>query len=215
MIPYRITMIAKEGWLPVLVCIVAGVILQAVSGWKIALGAWLLVAFLMYFFRDPPRKIPPSPLALVAPVDGRVVSIRRGKGPYLERQVVAIKIKGNLTGAYTVRSPNEGKVQEQWFKNPPNTTDLVSEQDRSVLQFAQWVRTDEGDDVVVVLKPRFRVNKSRCYVHSGERIGQGQRCTFIPFGVNAELFVPEKSQVKVKEGDTVLAGESVVAALVR
>ncbi len=198
-----------------MVCLVIGVILHAVYGWKVALGIWLMAALLMFFFRDPPRKVPASPLALVAPVDGRIESIRRGKGPYLERQTIAIKIKANLTGVYTVRSPNEGKVQEQWFKNPPNVTDLVSEEDRSVLQFAQWVQTDEGDDVVIVLKPRFRVSKSRCYVHSGERIGQGQRCTFIPFGVNAELFVPEKSHVAVKEGDAVRAGESVVATLVR
>ena len=215
MIPYRFTIIAKEGWPPIIICIVFALILQYVFGWLFASVIWLLVVVLMFLFRDPPRKVPPSPLALVAPVDGKVIAVRKGSGPYLERETIAIKIRASATGVYTVRSPNEGKVLEQWFSNPPNVSDLVSEKDRMDLQFAQWVKTDEGDDIVVVLKPRVRIGKSRCYVHSGERIGQGQRCTFVPFGANTEMFIPDRSHLEVKEGDIVRAGETVVATLAR
>ena len=215
MIPYRITMIAKEGWPFIAICIVVASALHYLFGWLVAGAVWILVFILMILFRDPPRRVPPSPLALVSPVDGTVVAVRQGTGPYLDRQVTAIKIRAHATGVYSVRSPNEGKIVEQWFSNPPKVSDLISEKDRSARQFAQWSRTDEGDDIVIVLKPRVRVGKSRCYVHSGERVGQGQRCTFVPFGANAELFMPVKTHIEVKEGDVVRAGETVVATLVR
>lgn len=214
MIAYRYTIIAKEGWLPVAIVLTLAILLQVELGWRASLAAWVLVAILALVYRDPRRKVPVSPLGIVAPVDGVVIAVLEGTGPYLERQVIAISIKANSTGVYSVRSPTEGKVVEQWFGSPPHDSELVNHPNKRLQLFAQWIKTDEDDDIVFALKPKLSVGKYRCYVNSGERIGQGQRCCFVVFGANAEVFIPIKSNLEVKKGDRVKAGESILATLI-
>ena len=59
------------------------------------------------------------------------------------------------------------------------------------------------------------VPKPHCYAHSGERIGQGQRCGFFRFGTQVDVLVPESSRIDVKVADKVLAGTGIIATLVR
>ena len=214
MIAYRYTIIAREGWIPVAIGLTVAILLQMDLGWHASFGVWILVAGMAYVYRDPPRKVPASPLGIVAPVDGVVIAVREGTGPYLQRQTIAISIKANATGVYSVRSPTEGKVVEQWFGLPPNDSELISGRNRRYRQFAQWIKTDEDDDIVFALKPKVPVGKYRCYVNSGERIGQGQRCCFVVFGADTEVLIPIKSNLEVKQGDIVKAGESILATLI-
>jgi len=214
MIAYRYTVIAKEGWLPVAIVLTLAILLQVEVGWHASFVGWALVAILAFVYRDPRRKVPASPLGIVAPVDGVVIAVREGTGPYLERQVIAITIKAKFTGVFSVRSPTEGKVVEQWFGSPPYDSELVNHPNKRVRQFAQWIKTDEDDDIVFALKPKVSIGKYRCYVNSGERIGQGQRCCFVVFGANTDVFIPIKSNLEVKKGDRVKAGESILATLI-
>jgi len=214
MIAYRYTIIAKEGWLPVTIVMTGAILLQMEVGWKAALGVWVLAALMLYLYRDPPRKVPSSPLGIVSPIDGVVVAVRQGAGPYLERQAIAITIKATSSGVFSIRSPTEGKVMEQWCGLPPNDSELVSDTDKAQRQFSQWVKTDEDDDVVFVLKPKLRIGKFRCSVTSGGRIGQGQRFSFLLFGADTDVLIPETSHLSVKAGDRVRAGETIIASLV-
>jgi len=214
MIAYRYTIIAKEGWLPIAIGLTAAILLQMEFGWYAGSGVWVLVAVMAFVYRDPPRKVPASPLGIVAPVDGVVIAVREGTGPYLKRQTIAVSIKANSTGVYSVRSPTEGKVVEQWFGLPPNDSELISVHNKHHRQFAQWIKTDEDDDIVFALRTKVPVGKYRCYVNSGERIGQGQRCCFVVFGADAEVLIPIKSNLAVKQGDIVKAGESILATLI-
>ena len=53
--------------------------------------------------------------------------------------------------------------------------------------------------------------RPHCYVQSGERIGQGQRCGFMSFGARLEVYVPTNSRIDIEVGERVRAGESVIA----
>jgi len=126
-----------------------------------------------------------------------------------------IVLQSTLGSVFTIRSPMEGKVHQQWFGTLPDTSDEGIYAAAHIPAVAQWVQSDEGDDVVTALTPRIGKNGARCHVSSGERIGQGQRCAFIPFGVNAETFISLKSRIDVKAGDYVKAGTSVLATIIR
>ncbi|MCI0504974.1 MAG: phosphatidylserine decarboxylase [Gammaproteobacteria bacterium] len=216
MINYERPIIARQALLPLAALILVASIVQNRFGWQIAAGFWLVTLLLAYLYRDPRRRVPPLPLGIVAPIDGKVVSVIEQRDPYLARDAVCINMRGRLLGAFGIRSAMEGKVNDQWFGSlPDNNEDHSIYKKSGIPAFAQWTQSDEGDDIVTTLTPRFFGKDVNYTVHSGERTGQGKRCGFAPFGVNAEIFVPAGCRIEVRPGDRIQAGASVIATLVR
>ncbi|MEK7321912.1 MAG: phosphatidylserine decarboxylase, partial [Pseudomonadota bacterium] len=81
-------------------------------------------------------------------------------------------------------------------------------------RYAMRVRTDENDEVVLVLRGAMISTRFVSLVRSGGRIGQGQRCGLLRFGGLVEVYVPVVSRVKVAAGATVRAGSDIIASLV-
>ncbi len=201
---YRYPLIAREGWLLILAVVLIAGVLHYGQHNPLEWPFWGLALGFVFLFRDPPRKVPPLPLAIVSPADGRVVSVEKVRDPYLDREAVNITLEMSFLDIYSIRSPMEGKVQQQWYPHAgvePNTG-----------CYAQWVQSDEKDDVVLAVSGH-GIRRPRCYIHAGERIGQGQRCGLVRFGSRLQVFVPENSQLKVKSGERVRAGTSVLANL--
>ncbi len=90
--PYPHPLVAREGWLFVGVALAVAIALSAMSLWVAALLAWLLVVFVVQFFRDPPRRIPPQPNAVLSPADGRIVTVGTARDPYLDRDALKISV---------------------------------------------------------------------------------------------------------------------------
>lgn len=173
--------------------------------WMLAAPAWLAIVWLVIVFRDPPRTIPSSPLAIVSPVDGKVLTAEHVYDAYMKRQALRIVIKMRWFDVYSLRSPTEGKVVKAWHPdtgkhNSPSTI--------------FWIQTDEKDDVITAILGGFWLWKPACETQSGERVGQGQRCGFMRFGNKVELMLPNSAIAKVKPADKVVSGESVVANLI-
>ncbi len=205
MLAYRYPLIAREGWHWIALVATIALLLQWQLGW-FALPLWLPVGLLLFLFRDPPRKVPASPLGVVSPVDGRVLSVDTAEDPYLDRQAICITLQMRKTDIFSVRSPMEGKVLQQW----------IGQHDTSAIgaRYAQWIQSDEEDDVLLVIAPTVRVVRPKCYLHSGERVGQGQRCGFIYFGGRVEIWVPTGSRIDSNVGDMLQAGTDIIATLV-
>ncbi|GMR07971.1 MAG: phosphatidylserine decarboxylase [Gammaproteobacteria bacterium] len=174
---------------------------------------WLVLAMFCYLFRDPVRDIPADPLAVVCPADGIVSGIENAHDYFLDRQAIRICINMNKTGAYTTRSPVEGKVIDRWFPTVETSGqhDIPHHGKCTDIRFAQWVKTDEDDDVILCMSGGSSIIRPSCYVQSGERIGQGHRCGFIPFGATINVVVPENTRIEVTAGQKVAAGSDVIA----
>lgn len=209
------TLVAREGWLLISLALIATVLtLYFLS--SIAAVPFLLVTLcLLFLFRDPPRKIPSSPLALVSPVDGTIMSIEQFYDDFLQRDATRITIKMNWFGIYSTRSPMEGKVMEQWLDGLSKDHREKGGIGAGKGKIAQWIQTDEGDDLVLCMVKDKITRRPGCMAHSGQRVGQGQRCGFIHFGALIEMLVPVNSRIEVKKGEKVLAGSDIVATLVR
>ena len=222
MLAYHYPLIAREGWIWIALSIIAAGIAYVNIG-VFSIPLWILAFFLIFLFRDPHRKIPALPLGIVCPVDGKIVSIEKVHDAYLDRSATCISIKMGFTSVYSAHSPMEGKIMEQWMETPRKitpiskaaTTDNNSESANYVVTYAQWVQSDEKDDVVLVLESNTFLPRPNCYAQSGERIGQGQRCGFLRFGTQVDVLVPIKTRIDVNVGDKVFAGEDVIATLVR
>ena len=196
-------MIAREGMVPLLVVVLAGVLVLHFIGWPQSLLFWVLALLVLVLFRDPDRDIPSQPLAIVSPADGKVTSISTVQDPYLLRESIRVTIQMSHYGVFTTRSPIEGKVLE-----PPN----IPEDNN--MPHGVWLQSDEGDDVVMVMTRGPLNNQPRCYIRFGDRIGQGKRCGFVHLGGRVEIYLPESSRMVVTEGDSVQSGSDIIAKLV-
>lgn len=199
-------LIAREGWLFIaLTLLLLFLAYKSQSVIAVLLAAALLVFFVL-LFRDPPREIPSRPLAVLSPVDGEVTEVRPTDKGYLVGEAFRITIQIDNMGAYTARSPTEGKVL--------NLRDNVSQGSRLLGASGLWVRTDEGDDVVLLLRGPKLLGRPASFIRYGERIGQGQRCAYLRIAHQAEVYLPLSSRVNVEVGSKVRAGADVLATLV-
>ncbi|MBZ0071505.1 MAG: phosphatidylserine decarboxylase [Thiohalobacteraceae bacterium] len=198
----RYPLIAREGWPVIFLLGCAGVFVFWRIDWAWSLPLWGGVLILLFMFRDPPRQIPSNPQAIVSPADGTVTAIETVTDPYLEREAQQVSIRMPSYGVFSTRAPAEGKMLEP--RRIP-----ASDGHQGV-----WLRTDEGDDLVIVMHRGPLHNAPRCYVGFGDRVGQGQRCGFITLGSTIELYLPANCRMKVQPGDHVRAGTDIIGLLV-
>jgi phosphatidylserine decarboxylase len=167
--------------------------------------AVLLFVVLFMVFRDPRRIIPASPLGVVSPVDGRVISVDLVDKGVLQGEAHRIQIRINSLGTYTARAPVEGKIND--------LRSLAGDQVVDYRTNALWIQTDEGDDIVLqFLGYRFGL-APLSFARYGERVGQGQRCAYLRLTRIAELHLPMASKILVKPGQTVVAGTQLIGKL--
>lgn len=163
---------------------------------------WLLILFLGYLFRNPVYDYSSDPLGIVSPVDSVITSISKAEDPYMKRNAIRIEFEMDLTDPYILRSFTEGKIANVWMRHPDT-------KHKSKIRAAR-IQTDEGDDAVMEVYPS-RSRQIMCYYAAGERVGQGKKCGFLPFGSKVVIYLPEHSIVEVKPGERVLAGKDIIA----
>ena len=205
--------LAREGWVHVALAVGAAAITHYYLGWLWASPLWVVSVFVIQFFRDPPRAMPVSPTAILAPADGRVIVLDEVEDPYLKRPSKRISIFMNVFNVHSNKSPIEGKVMERWYNKGKFFNAALDKASRDNERNALWIRTDAGQDVVVVQVAGLIARRILCYVQSGERIAQGQRYGFIRFGSRLDVYLPTTAQFQVSLGDKVHATTDVIARL--
>lgn len=199
-------LIAREGWPFILVVLLLLIGSFRLGGLYLVVPCLVLLLILVLLFRDPHRDVPSKPLAVVSPVDGRILSIEPTDKGALQRESIRIVIAVSAAGAYSARSPTEGKVL--------NLMDNLADGSRLLGVGGLWVRTDERDDVVVLMKGPRNWTRPVSFVGYGERLGQGQRFAFNRLARQAEIYVPINSKILVKQGDRVRAGSDILSMFV-
>lgn len=165
-------------------------------------AAILLFAVLVLVFRDPRRRVPAVPLGVVSPVDGVVVETGIAESGVLQGRAQRILIRIDALGTYTARCPVEGKIMDLNAAPSDRVVDYPTN--------ALWVRTDEGDDVVLYFRGyRFGL-PPKSFVGYGERLGQGARCAYLRLTRYAEIHLPVASKVVATAGTQVVAGRDLV-----
>ncbi len=208
--------VTREGWAGAALLAAASLAVLAAGGRGAALLPLALVPALLLLCRDPHRAVPPSPLGVLAPVDGRVVRVREDvHDPFVGRRSLGLVLRLQPWGPFTVRSPVEGRVMRLWRLRPGAAYPRPRGGARPAAPgLALWLRTDEGDDVVLALEGWALPARTRCLVRPGERLGQGQRCAFVYLPARVRLHLPANARLRVEAGRRVRAGEDILASLV-
>jgi phosphatidylserine decarboxylase len=178
----------------------------------------LATAWCAYFFRDPPRTTPLGEGLVVAPADGRISRIadavapselELGTGPLLR-----ISIFMSVFDCHVNRSPLGGRIERIVYRAGAFVSadlDKASEQnERNSFVIAAG---NGGTRIGVVQIAGLVARRIVAFVREGEAISAGQRIGMIRFGSRVDVYLPAGARALVAEGQTAVAGETVIADL--
>ncbi len=207
-------LLAREGWGHIGYALSAALAASWIIGWW-SLPFWVIVVFVLQFFRDPPRAIPQEPGLLVCPADGRVIAVDEVEDPYLKRPARRISIFMNVFNVHSNRMPLAGEIRDRWYHPGSFVNAALDKAARENERNALWVRSDDGQDFVVVQVAGLIARRILCYVRPGDRVGRGDRYGFIRFGSRVDVYMPLTAQPAVSIGDKVRSGSQVLARLLK
>lgn len=209
---YPHPIIAREGWPFLAVSIAASIAVTFFFGWW-SLPLWLISLFVLQFFRDPPRQIPPMLNAVLSPADGRVVSVERTHDPYLNREALRLSVFMNVFNAHSNRSPVDGEVRETWYHPGSFLNASLAKASLDNERSAIWLKTRNGIDVTCVQVAGLIARRILSYVKPGDQLTRGQRYGFIRFGSRVDVYLPPTAKAKASVGDKVYATRTILAEL--
>jgi phosphatidylserine decarboxylase len=210
---YPHPVLAREGWLHIGLAVVAAAAVAGFAGWIWSIPLWLVAAFVIQFFRDPARIPPAGENLVLAPADGRIVSVDRVRDPYLERDALRLSVFMNVFNVHSNRSPVDGEVRDVWYSAGAFVNAALDKASASNERNALWLRTEHGTDVTCVQVAGLIARRILCYVKPGMRLRRGERFGFIRFGSRVDVYLPVDAEPRARVGDTVYAGSSVLAHL--
>ena len=211
----RYPLLAREGWAHVAIVFVATVAVHYAAGWAWAAPFWLATLFVVQFFRDPTRAIPQAPGAVICPADGKVIALGEAEDPYLKRPAKRISIFMNVFNVHSNRLPVSGEIKQRWYHPGSFLNAALDKASRENERNALWIRTDDGEDVVVVQVAGLIARRILCYVAPGQHVVGGERYGFIRFGSRVDVYLPTASRFEVALGDKVRGGAEIIAQLTR
>jgi phosphatidylserine decarboxylase len=211
---------AREGFLFIAIAalIALGTFALALNrrSWPLWLAAVLLIIvalWVAYFFRDPERTGERGEHLVISPADGKVVQIAEVEEPaFLKERAMRISIFMNVFNVHVNRYPVSGVVRYVQY-NPGKF--LNAAEDKASLENEQSsVGIEAGSNRVLVRQIAGLIaRRIVTYSANGQRVQQGDRMGIIRFGSRVDVFLPTAARTRVKVGDNIFAGVTVVAEL--
>lgn len=177
----------------------------------------LLFLFVLYFFRDPIRKVEKDGESLLSPADGVVDTITDcqdneflGRGEFRK-----IGIFLALYNVHVNRAPVDGRIEKIEYRKGQFVTAM--REDSSHINEANNVVISMNDGTRMLLRQVAGVAARRIIFEykEGDKIEQGSRIGMIKFGSRTEIFLPKQkiTDILVKEGDKVKGAISRLAKI--
>jgi phosphatidylserine decarboxylase len=170
----------------------------------------LLAAFFLWFFRDPSRKVPQGPGLVVSPGDGQVKEAEWIETTAGSRLRITIFL--SVFNVHVNRVPIEGTVtlvetREGQFLN-------AMKPESAVLNEQTLITIDSGEYSVSFKQiAGLLARRIVCNLKPGDRVERGQRMGLIKFGSRVDVLTPAEAELRVKVGDKVKGGSSILARL--
>ncbi|HXV86371.1 MAG TPA: phosphatidylserine decarboxylase family protein [Gemmatimonadales bacterium] len=181
------------------------------SRWWIAALAWApIAAWTPAFFRDPHRSGPHDARVLLAPADGKVVSVSPADEPeFLRGPATRVSVFMNVFNVHINYAPADGRVAYRRYRPGAfvnATLDKASEQNE---QMSLGIQTDRGP---VLVRQIAGLIARRIVTDpvAGAAVRQGQRFGLIRFGSRVDTFLPPNARPVVSVGMRTVGGVSVI-----
>jgi phosphatidylserine decarboxylase len=205
-----------EGWK--FVAVFAAVTLVLFWIWD-PLG-WIgvgLTVWCYYFFRDPKRSVPQNAGLLVSPADGVVSLIERAVPPeglgFGPEPLLRVSVFMSVFNCHVNRAPIGGKVTAVVYRPGKffnASLDKASEENE---RNALAIEMADGRKIAVVQIAGLVARRILCWTKPGDSLATGERFGLIRFGSRLDVYLPEGVHPQVALGQTMVAGETVIALI--
>jgi phosphatidylserine decarboxylase len=210
--------IHKEGLTFVAILFGLSVVSLAASGLHtLTLLLIIFTSLVMWFFRDPDRVTPRIEKAVIAPADGKIVSITKTTlPPELDDKSAElyhkISIFLNVTDVHVQRMPVKGKVSKieyvpGAFVNA-SFDKASTDNERNIILLESF-----GINIAVVQIAGFVARRIVSNAKIGDEFEVGQRYGIIKFGSRVDLYLPLSYKLNILEGQMMVGGETLITTL--
>lgn len=182
-------------------------------GW-IGLG---LTLWCYYFFRDPERITPLAEGLIVSPADGVVSMIEPAAPPAElgmgEAVLTRISVFMNVFNCHVNRAPVAGRIEKIAYRPGKFLNASLDKASIDNERNGLAIRMSDGRQLGVVQIAGLVARRIVCEVAEGVQIETGQRFGMIRFGSRLDIYLPDGVAPLVCLGQTMVAGETVLADL--
>jgi len=178
---------------------------------------FILTIWVYYFFRDPERYPINDDSFLVSPADGVISLITNVRGPkelnMEDKEYQRVSVFMNVFNCHVNRVPVTGKINEIFYKPGKfidASLDKASEDnERNLIKYSN----NSGKTFAIVQIAGLVARRIVCEVKEGQNLNQGDRIGIIRFGSRVDLYFDNDYKLLAKQGQTVVAGESLLAKI--
>ncbi len=203
--------VAKEGYpfifLLAFCTLLAGILAMTTA----TMVLFIATIFVLGFFRDPERLGPNRDDALISPADGKIILVERvSDDRFTGEDALKISIFMNVFNVHVNRLPVSGKVARILYR--PGKF-YSADSDRGGLQneyCATIITTPPGKKLAVVQIAGLIARRIVCWLEEGDQVTRGRRFGLIRFGSRVDLYLPLDTELAIKPGQKVRAGETVL-----
>ena len=208
--------IHPEGWK--FAAIFFAISMAALILWMpLAAIGFLLTLFTLWFFRDPERNTPQDSNLIISSADGKVCLIDEAYPP-AELSIDSQKMKRicvfmNVFNVHVNRSPIKGVVKDIVYKKGQFLNASLDKASDKNERSSLVINTDNGTKIIVVQIAGLIARRILGFISANHNLEQGERFGLIRFGSRVDIYMPLDAVTQCVIGDTVIAGESVLASL--
>jgi phosphatidylserine decarboxylase len=206
----------KEGYRMLAVAAIVTMLLILVNKILGAIG-FILTIWVYYFFRDPERYPINDDSFLVSPADGVISLITNVRGPkelnMENKEYQRVSVFMNVFNCHVNRVPISGKIDEIFYR-PGKFIDASlnkasEDNERNLIKYSNV----SGKTLAIVQIAGLIARRIICEVKQGQNLNQGDRIGIIRFGSRVDLYFDNDYKLLAKQGQTVVAGESLLAKI--
>ena len=178
--------------------------------WGLAVGGVLVVLglFVFYFFRDPERRIPSDPDAVVSPGDGHVVEIVEEAMEATPGKRISIFL--SVFDVHVNRAPVAGRIAGVEYR-PGKFYAAMRKRASEQNEMNVITVATPGGDVVFKQIAGAIARRVLCWKAAGDTVALGERVGMIRFGSRVDVWLPKDAEILVRRGQKVAGGSSILA----
>ena len=177
---------------------------------SIVVVSLLFLVFTVYFFRDPDRISPNSNNVIVSPADGKILIVKIIiDDRFIQGDAVQISIFMSPLNVHVNRIPIDGTVEYFNYINGEYLVAFHDKADKRNERTEIGIKSKYGK-VLFTQVAGFVARRIVCNLTEGDTVRQGKRFGMIKFGSRVDVVVKPDWDIKVKEGDVVTAGETIL-----
>lgn len=176
-----------------------------------------LTVWCYYFFRDPERVTPEREGLIVSPADGIVSLIEPAVPPaelgLPDQPLTRVSVFMSVFNCHVNRLPVSGEITAIAYRPGKFLNASLDKASVDNERNSLAIRMDDGRSIAVVQIAGLVARRIVCFTEIGAKLATGERFGLIRFGSRLDVYLPEGVEPQVRIGQTMIAGETVLADL--